>query len=188
MSNKIKIAFVGGPSTGKTTVFEALKKEYEDKTYIIFIDEAARQFFHENQIVDADRGSAEVQAKIQDKILSREQLAIEAKPEMIITDRSVIDPVVYTEVRGDSKGSDELLARVRFWIPTYTHIFLLDPVDVPHINDKIRHESADKRNEIHKAYMRFFKVNDISYELLSGTLSDRIKKVRGTLSIADNYY
>ena len=177
MSDVIKIAFVGGPSSGKTTLFDALGKEHSKSQDIAFIDEVARQFFSENIIAPEDRSKAEVQARIQDQILSKEQQALEANLKIIICDRSVIDPVVYAESRKLNKLSDELLERIKFWIPTYTTIYLFYINDVVHAKDDIRYEDSALRQKIHQAYLDFFARNNIKYELLSGTLNERIAKV-----------
>ncbi|HMH31226.1 MAG TPA: ATP-binding protein [Methylomirabilota bacterium] len=183
MSKVVKIAFVGGPSAGKTTLFNALEQKYAENQDIAFLDEVARQFFSENIIAPEDRSKAEVQARIQDQILSKEQQALEANPKIIICDRSVIDSVVYAESRKLNKLSNELLERIKFWIPTYTTIYLLDINDVAHAKDDIRYEDSALRQKIHQAYLDFFARNNIKYELLSGTLYERIAKVNQAIKL-----
>ena len=54
---------------------------------------------------------------------------------------------------------------------------LLNPVDVKYEKDEIRQEDEKTRQAFHKAFLEFFKETGIPYELLSGSIEQRIKRV-----------
>ncbi|MCL5113592.1 MAG: ATP-binding protein [Patescibacteria group bacterium] len=172
----IKIAFVGTSSTGKTTLLWEYKKKMSGNRSIVFVHEAARDFFKENPHI-TERFAKEIQGQVQSAVLAREQEAHNSGARVIICDRSVIDAVVYVRSTGDRKGAKELLEKVKFWIPTYTKFLLLNPVDVKYEKDEVRQEDENTRQAFHKAFLEFFKETRIPYELLSGSIEQRIKRV-----------
>ncbi len=175
-----KIAFMGTSSVGKTTTLEVAKKKFPNA---VFVEEAARDFFANNII--SDRFSAETQGKIQAMVLKNEKAAHESGARVIFCDRSVLDAVVYTREHGDPEGAEELFRRVQFWLPTYYLFLLLDPADIPYQQDEIRQESEEKRNAFHNVFVEFFEEKGISYELLSGTIEQRMKKIEDITKAID---
>lgn len=167
-----KIAFMGTSSVGKTTILEAARERFLDAA---FVEEASRDFFANNAV--SDRFSAETQGKIQAMALENEKAAHESGATIIFCDRSVLDAVVYTREHGDPEGAEELFRRVQSWLPTYDRFLLLDPVDIPYEQDEIRTESEEKRNSFHKVFTEFFEEKGIPYELLSGTVKERLKRI-----------
>lgn len=179
-----KIAFVGTSSIGKTTLIEELKKKAERDNIrsFAFVPEAARDFFiaHRN-IPQSLRFSARVQGQVQDLQWGYECEAHDTDASNIISDRSVLDAVAYTRAYGDLKGADKLLAKVRLWLPTYSRILLLNPNDVPYETDDIRQEAEEIRMQNHEAFVSLFEERQIPYELLSGTLAQRLEHVNEVL-------
>lgn len=171
-----KIAFVGTSCIGKTTIFEHYKQQFAGSPQVAFVEEAARVFFQDNPDV-GDRFSAEIQGRVQALALQNEQSAYSSGARVVFCDRSVIDAVAYVKAHGDRDGSDRLLDNVAFWLPTYNKFLLLDPADVPYATDEVRREDADKRQQFHDAFVSFFAEKEIPYELLSGTLEERIRRV-----------
>lgn len=176
----LKIAFVGTSCVGKTTLVE----EYTKRGIpgLVITDEAARDYFTRNPAV-ADRFSMGVQGKIQALALRNEQIAHKSGASRIICDRSVLDAVAYVRSQGDVHGSRQLLERVRFWIPTYQNLLLLDPADIPYRVDSIRQEGEETRQRFHLAFLGLFQEGGINYELLSGTLVQRISRVNQLLKL-----
>lgn len=182
MSEKMtpkKIAFVGTSCIGKTALLEIFSQQQTEVANIAIIPEAARDFFLSNVV--EDRFSADTQGKIQALALQREQKAHDSGADIILCDRSVIDAVVYTEAHGDPKGAIALLERVEFWLPTYNSFLLLDPADIPYQRDDVRTEDALKRQQFHEAFLAFFEKTGIPYQLLSGTLDERVGKIEALL-------
>ena len=116
-------------------------------------------------------------------MLAREQEAHKSGAKIIFCDRSVIDAVVYVKSTGNIKGANELLERVKFWLPTYHKFFLLDPAGISYEKDEVRQEDEDTRQAFHNAFLEFFKESQIPFELLSGTLKERIKRIDKMLSV-----
>jgi hypothetical protein len=115
--------------------------------------------------------------------MKREQDAYRVGVRRIICDRSLLDASVYVFSSGDKAGADKLFDRVRFWIPTYTKLWLLDPTDVPYKQDAIRQESEEVRQGFHQAFLDFFRQKGVRYELLSGTVDERMKRVDQSLGL-----
>lgn len=173
-----KIAFVGTLSSGKSTLWEKLRGLYSSEPSIIFVPEAARELFKQNpDIPEHVRHSFEIQERIQGMVLELEQRAHSCNPKVLICDRSVLDSCVYTRHFGNREGSWRLLERVNPWISTYSKLFLLNPKNAPFIQDAERREDEITRSKIHLEYLNFFADHNIPYELLSGSLEERITRV-----------
>lgn len=168
----IKIALVGTSCIGKTTLID----HYRNDQNVVIVEEAARIFFTQNPHIE-DRFSVDAQGQVQALALRNEQDAHQSGASVILCDRSVIDAVVYVRSQGDTKGSEELLKRVEFWLPTYHKFLLLDPADVPYETDDVRQEREEVRQGFHSAFLEFFQDAGIPYELLSGTIEKRITRV-----------
>lgn len=173
-----KIAFVGTAGTGKTTLIDRLRNEYTDDTRVLFVEEAARKFFAENQLGDDQRRNEDIQSKILAMILQLEQAAHEKDPEVIFCDRSVLDAVVYVLSEGDVDAAEAMYDELKEWVKTYTKIYVLDPDDVAHETDEIRLEDAQVRQKVHEVYVRFLRSKGIQYEILSGTIEERVETVK----------
>ena len=182
-----KYAFVGAASTGKTTIFEALREEFKVNPSIIFIEESGRPYFEsrpnlpENVIF-----SPPVQKELQEIILGKEKDAMQQNPEVIICDRSVLDSPAHLYAMGNKEGAEELLKNAELWLSTYKLILLLDPEGVPFEQDHVRRESENTRDKIHQGFLDFFARYKIPYELLSGTKEERIERVKQLISIRIN--
>lgn len=170
-----KIALVGTSHIGKTPILEEFAIR---ATSIAIVPEAARDFFKAHpEIQGDDRFKKSPQEQIQYSAFLREHHSLGENPQIILCDRSVLDAVVYVRATGDRAGSDELLERVRFWLPTYDKFLLLDPAGVPYEKDEIRQEEVEMREKFHDAFLEFFEETGIPFELLSGSLEDKIKRV-----------
>jgi nicotinamide riboside kinase len=177
----IKTAFIGTLSVGKTTLFEELQVRLGGQQGVIFLTEVARRFFSDNPAVI--RTSTETQGKIQQQIWNLEKAAYNSNPNIIICDRSVVDPPVYAHHFGDQLGARMLIDRARGWLPTYRRLFLLDPTGVPYKVDGLRDEDMDTREKIHETFLYYLGREKIPYQLLTGTLEERIARVMQELSI-----
>ncbi|KKQ67109.1 MAG: hypothetical protein US86_C0001G0036 [Candidatus Daviesbacteria bacterium GW2011_GWA2_38_24] len=179
--NPMKVTFVGTSCIGKTTLLDEYRTKFNGNPRVNIVDEAARIYFTQNPGT-SNRFGKEAQGSVQALALQQEQAAHESKAEVILCDRSVIDAVVYVKASGDQEGALELLDRVKFWLPTYNKFLLLNPTDVPYQTDEVRQESEQVRQGFHNAYLEFFEESGIPYELLSGTLEQRVERVDEILS------
>lgn len=172
----VKLAFVGTSCIGKTTLLEEYGRRLNGRTDAVIVPEAARVFFTDNPSI-TEKFAKEAQRQVQSLALQQEQEVHNAGARLILCDRSVIDAVVYVRAHGDTEGAAKLLDRVSFWIPTYNKFLLLNPADVLYKTDDVRQEDEYVRQSFHEAYLEFFQESGIPYELLSGTLEERIARV-----------
>lgn len=176
----LKVAFVGTSCIGKTTLADAYRAR--NIPGLVIVDEAARTYFTNNPQVQS-RFSVAAQGNVQELALMNEQRAHRSGASRIISDRSVLDAVAYVRSQGDLEGSDLLLDAVRFWLPTYSGIFLLDPADIPYKVDSVRQEDEVTRDAFHQAFIHLFREEGIPYELLSGSVSARMRHVDQVLKL-----
>lgn len=170
-----KFAFIGSASVGKTTMMEILRARFMGNRKVAFIDEAAKIFFESQMQVKG--GFVEIQEQLQDFVLQREKASLKPGVELIIADRSVIDPIVYTQIYDTEANAKKLLQRVAHWFPTYTLLILLNPSGVPDDPRPARLESSEQRIAIHDKFGEFCIKNNLPYVEISGPLNDRANKV-----------
>ena len=173
-----KVALVGTSSVGKTSILDSYSRRFANDPNISLVREAARVYFTQNpHIPITERFEFKHQSAIQDLAMQNEKRAHESGARSIVTDRSVTDAPAYVLGHGDKEGSKRLISRVEHWIPTYHTIFLLDPEGVPYVQDEIRQETPEVRLRNHEAFLELFESEKIIYELLSGTLDQRTRRV-----------
>jgi nicotinamide riboside kinase len=181
-----KIAFVGTSCIGKTSLLEATKRTLP-KGQGLFVPEAARDYFGRNSDMPLEQRFAVIaQGEVQSLAWRREREAHRRAKRLgglatIVCDRSVLDAPVYVSSQGDNQGAQQLLRRVRAWLPTYDQIYLLDPADVPFQQDTIRAEDSEARDKFHEAFINFFRKHRIAFQLLSGTPGQRLQIVMNDL-------
>lgn len=173
-----KVAIVGPASVGKTTITETYRDRFISDPTVAVLGEGAGLFFAQNHdIHKEDIHTVSVQQELQDFVLAREREASKPGMHLIITDRSVVDPVVYLRFSRDMLGSKELLSRIASWIPTYTEFLLPNPADVPYEVGPYRKETSEERFAIHNLFIAFFTENNLPYDIISGNRQERIQMI-----------
>ena len=170
-----KIALIGTSCVGKTSVANEMKKIFGEER---ILDEGAREYFE--RVKPSKRFTLEHQKEIQDFVIRKEKNL--SNKDVLICDRSIICPVIYTRANGDKKGSEFLHERVIDWIPTYSKLFLLDPYGVPYKKDSVRNEEESFRMRVHDEYVAFLREKDIQYTLINGTLKNRVFQIEKIIS------
>lgn len=176
MYQPIKLAVVGGSSTGKTTLVKLLENKFKDNSNVVFVHESARQFFADNP--EQINFTLDVQKKILDLVFENEKRAMAQNPKLIITDTSALEVMFYTKVHGDSLGAEYLYKRLKGYIPTYSKFLILNPEDVRFENDEIRIESKETRDKIHRLMIDFYHKEHLPFEMISGTIPERVKRIK----------
>jgi len=172
-----KLALIGAFGSGKTTLFNALKRRLDRDLRFAFVEEAARAFLQFHSLTLVERNSLDIQRKIQEFIIESERKADDANASIILCDSSVLTTSMYLQGMGARKGSLKLLKTIEYWLPTYDSFLLLDCADVPYTQDAIRQESEEQRQRNHDAYIELFAQKHIPYLLINGTLPERLKTV-----------
>jgi uncharacterized NAD(P)/FAD-binding protein YdhS len=175
-----KFAFIGAQSVGKTTMTNLFRDRFEGNPHVVVLEEEAKKFFESNPNT-VDR-SVRIQEIIQDQVLTQEgQAHKNPETKLIISDRSVIDPIVLTSIYDTPEHTRRLFERVTGWLPTYTSFILLNPSDVPSEPDENRRETEDERFAIHDAFGEFCRRNDLPIIEVSGTISERADKIESII-------
>lgn len=171
-----KFAFIGPASVGKTTMTSIWMDRFSGDYRVNVLEEGAQLFFQNHPDITSDR-SVDLQEKIQDFVLKREQAAYQPETRLIIADRSVIDPIVYTQLFDSAVNANRLLERVIEWLPTYTSFILLDPSGVPDDSRPNRMETPGERLAIYDAFGEFCVDNNLPNVEVSGPLNERAHRV-----------
>lgn len=178
-----KFALVGTSCVGKTTLLEKLEEELKTmfpRKTIVTVEEAARLYFSTHKAKNPF--SFFHQTRIQNLVHKQEQQIMKKNPDLVISDRSVIDAIVYIGAMGDRLRTKKLLKKMRHWIATYTHFFLLDPKHIPYQTDNIRKEKRDLRGKFHDAFLYFFSSSHLPYSIISDkTIDERLSKIIKTI-------
>lgn len=181
-----KFALIGTSCTGKTTCLyeleKILKKKYRNKK-IIVVPEAARYYFEKEKT--RKPFSYTHQHKIQNIAKQFEESAEKELPSIIICDRSVIDAIAYVKTTGTENESKKLLQRVKKWLATYSHFFLLSPDGVPYKTDLIRKEDVQMRKSFHTSFLYLLKKLALPHTLISGDKKQRLKKIKNIIFAFD---
>jgi len=170
-----KIALIGTSCVGKTSVANEMKKIFGEER---ILEEGAREYFE--RFKPNERFTLEHQKEIQDFVISKEKRLL--TQDILICDRSIICPIIYTRANGDKKGSEFLYQRVIDWIRTYKKLFLLDPHEVPYQKDSVRNEALSFRMKVHDEYVAFLREKDIQYTLIKGSLKNRVSQIEKIVS------
>lgn len=179
-----KIALIGTSCVGKSTIIKHYQETQRNNPKVAIIHEAARQYFLLNRTLsEEERFRVPPQREIQKLAQHNEIAAVKAGAEILVCDRSVIDAVVYVRGNGDRKGSEQLLKRVKSWIPTYNKMVLLDPVGVSYLTDNVRQEPFEVRQKNHEIFLEVLEETGVPYELVGGSLNERIKRIDTILGL-----
>lgn len=174
----MKIAFTGAQSTGKTTLLNELKTDYNYRTFT-FIDEITRRMTkHGLQINEG--GDSMTQLLIMNSHLKN------ILKEDVIMDRCVLDGVVYTRYLYDKGQVSEWVMDYaekifQLIIEQYDYIFYLVPeFDIK--DDGVRSIDNDFRNQIVKIFNDYILQCEVPVIKLTGTIEERIKQVKETIN------
>jgi nicotinamide riboside kinase len=170
------VALIGTSCVGKTTVIEAVKDLYPNDGQITVLEEQARNYFEAHPEITGYT-EASVQGQLMGLILAAEDQAIIRQPKVIVSDRAPICAPVYTAAGGDSESAEALYRLQKPRLPMY-RMLLLDTIGVPYKVDSVRQREGMDRQAVHEKYISFLGEHNVRYELVGGTLEDRINRVK----------
>ncbi|KAF3941905.1 hypothetical protein ABW19_dt0203725 [Dactylella cylindrospora] len=172
------IYIVGAQCTGKTTLAGALLSKING-TPVNMIKEVARSVLRDYQFDRDDiTNSPEKALELQRLILRAQHDAEVANIEMLISDRSGIDPIVYAAKYGPSGGADMLLASGEWQVlrtrMTGAVVILCPPRKEWLQDDGVRLMANDWQEwlEVHQLFEKLLERCGISYVTIPEELSE----------------
>lgn len=174
-----RVAIIGASCTGKSSLFNALSGIYQNDKRIGFVSEAARDYFIEHGMPSTF--SFEIQRAIQEHAKQRE-ISAASGVQVVISDSSVMEPIFYTQLGGDSAGARRLEASVRDWMRGY-ELLMCDPADILFEHDGLRSEDEGFRDQLHGTYQDFLEARAMPYTMISGDLAARVSQARQIIGL-----
>lgn len=175
MPNKAKkFALIGTSCIGKTTLLNELQVIIPQKLdkKVVISPEAARYYFSTVRV--RNPFSFYNQSAVQQLARKLEMDAEKTSPDIILCDRSVFDAVAYVHAVGREEDAKKLYDRMKDWLMTYDHLFLLDPKDVPYKTDAIRKEPEEVRQMFHESFLTLLSNSELPFSVISGKEEKRI--------------
>lgn len=170
---KEKVVFVGGESTGKSTIVKSLSEKYN----VPLIEEFGRRLYdkrNQNLLYEDMLYIAKTQLHVE--YLS----SVSNNDYPLFCDTSPLTTAFYSqEIFG--RIPLQLSDLVEECAQRYSHVFLCCP-DFPFVQDGTRKDS-DFRLKAHSFYLDHFKKNNIRFTMLQGNNENRIKMVESVLSL-----
>lgn len=177
-----KICFVGGPSTGKTTLAKYLQDKLTKNNHSAeWVGEFARDFIiNKGQINEPIAQLAIVRGQKE-----REVMAYNKNPEFILCDAASFLSPVYFHFLCDGKSDKNEIGKLNeiekeIWreisgeISSYDFVFFL-PVEFTPEKDGVR-LFTDQANDISNRIQQFMDSNNIKYHELRGTVEQRANR------------
>lgn len=179
--------FTGAQSTGKSTLLKALQEKYSDK--FDFVPEVTRRIARNNIPINDTESNYNItqQLIIADHLQNFRSAFAEDNKTGLFLDRCIVDGYIYTlYLYKNNKVSYPVLKNAEYWYRElfyqYDEIFYTDPKDVELIDDGIRSNSDDFRNDIIKLYEKYILHGQHRLTVLSGTVEQRLAKIEECIS------
>lgn len=179
----IKINFTGAQGTGKTTILKALQKD-PDFSEFEFVTEVVRNYVKELGIKINKDGDGRTQ-----RLLFDAYSALLNKENSFVSDRCIIDVCAYTLSIWmkvcPKREFNEILSDQTFFIEENRDsigIVFYFPIEFPIEDDSIRSTDVEYQKEIDRNILQILKGRGIPYVTIHGTVEERIKIIKETLS------
>ncbi len=185
----IKIPISGGPHSGKSTLFEALKIEYPTPdTY--FVPEAAEQVIRRElgkqaldptykAIVPWDNYAAFAPVVVQESVELEQGIPKDAK--LVFLDRSLIDNLGYARLDGLESLIPEVERKVR--AAQYTFALFCEPVG-EYTTTEVRRETAEKARQIRDHLAETYNSSGLYVEYLPPvSVEERLATIQHMLTV-----
>ena len=172
----MKIGFCGTMSVGKTTLVNALKELPEFKDYH-FRTERSKHLMNLGIPLNTD-------STLKGQLVFASERAAELMQEKIITDRTVIDVMAFSDLSTSMEAHEKhyLTSTLYYLIKEYDILFYVSPEGVEIEDNGIRETNADYRNAVDekiKSIVGMYRRNVIT---ISGTVEERIEQVKNTVA------
>jgi NadR type nicotinamide-nucleotide adenylyltransferase len=166
-SNCIKVVLFGPESTGKTTLSKALADHFDT----LWVAEYAREYLQNKWDLEQKTCEPSDLLPIAVGQMQLENTTAAKTNELLFCDTNLLETKVYSEVYYDGYCDPTIN---HFAKKNYYNLYFLCDIDVPWVADDLR----DKPNERKKMFLTFERAlqkQGLSYELLSGSKTERLK-------------
>ena len=172
----MKIGFCGTMSVGKTTLVKALRELPEFKNYT-FRTERSKYLSGLGIPLNTD-------STLKGQLVFAAERASELMQENIITDRTVIDVMAFSELSKSMEDYEKryLSATLYYLIKEYDVLFYVSPEGVEIEDNGVRETDAKYRDAIDKkikSIVQMFRGNAIT---INGTVEERIEQVKNAVA------
>ena len=167
----MRIGLCGTMSVGKTTLVNALKGLPEFKNY---------EFRTERSKYLRDMGiPLNTDSTLKGQIVFAAERAAELMQEKIITDRTVIDVMAFSDLSTsiDSAHKHYLNATLSFLIKEYDILFYVSPEGVEIEDNGVRETNAEYRDAVDKKIKSIIQMHRSSTITIKGSTEERIAQV-----------
>lgn len=143
------VVFSGPSSSGKSTIIKQLLEEYYTARSFPSISRSSIKKFE-------DRLNPEVQQRMLEKAIARDQRALKSNADLVLLDRCPLDGYVYClKYNFDKHFLDDYYVKTMSSLQTYDLVILLDRYVFK--QDYIRSEIDRKFDEFNDMYKRYYK-------------------------------
>lgn len=172
------IVFMGGPSTGKSTIAEEMAKEFKTE----FMEEYGREYWDNNNV---DRRLTLKQlTELAEGHIEREDKCLGKANKYLFTDTNAITTYLFS-LYYHGKADPKLKNIAEKCIKRYDLVFLCD-TDIPYDDTEDRSGEVN-REMMQKQTIDYLTKHKIPYMILKGDLNKRMEKVKKILNKFNKY-
>lgn len=172
------VVLLGGPSTGKSTLAEALADEFDTE----WMPEYGREYWEENQVEGTL--SKEQLVELAEGHLDREDERLCEADEYLFTDTNAITTLLFSR-RYHGEGLPRLRSLARACQTRYDVVFVCGR-DIPYENAWDR-EGEVWRERMQKQTRAYLDRHNTPYVVLTGSVEERVETARVALSEYEKY-
>lgn len=185
MINHKRISFCGAQGTGKTTLFEAVKKDEAFQGWT-FYSEVVREMLKRKEVVINEQGDSKSQKKIFD---AYNEILDKMFDTPSISDRCIVDVAAYTSRLFDTcnpkdKDFNDLSAedfRERKEVVRRKYelsLVVYFPIEFPLVEDGVRSVDEQFQKDVDVKIQQFLNNYSIPYIKITGTVEERLAKLK----------